>query len=126
MVAGHRYEIVTTDAPEGLGTELETIKRLCRDDVEAVGLIDQVTARPKHVHASDSDNVTITKRGNRADAALRRLRKDRPDLHERVLAGELSPHAAAVEAGFRKRAISIPREPKAAAAALRRHFTVGE
>ena len=27
---------------------------------------------------------------------LRRLRKDRPDLHERVLAGECSPHAAMV------------------------------
>jgi hypothetical protein len=35
--------------------------------------------------------------------ALRRLREQRPDIHARVLAGEISPHAGMVEAGFRKR-----------------------
>lgn len=49
-----------------------------------------------------------------------KLRKDRPDLHAQVLAGELSPHAAMVEAGFRKRTITVPLEP-GAAATLRRH-----
>ena len=39
----------------------------------------------------------------RADSCLRRLRKDRPDIHARVLAGELSPHAGMIEAGFRKK-----------------------
>ena len=34
---------------------------------------------------------------------MRRLRKDRPDVHQRVLAGEMSANAAMVEAGFRKR-----------------------
>lgn len=29
---------------------------------------------------------------------LRRLRKDRPDLHQRVLTGELSPHGAMLQA----------------------------
>ena len=29
--------------------------------------------------------------GNSSSAALRRLRKDRPDLHAKVLGGELSP-----------------------------------
>jgi hypothetical protein len=33
-----------------------------------------------------------------------RLRRDRPDLHTRVLAGEISAHAGMIEAGFRKRA----------------------
>jgi hypothetical protein len=32
--------------------------------------------------------------GTSVEAALRRLRKFRTDLHERVLAGELTPHAA--------------------------------
>jgi hypothetical protein len=41
--------------------------------------------------------------GNSRAAALRRLRKTRPDIHARVLAGELTPHAGMVEAGFRKR-----------------------
>jgi len=39
--------------------------------------------------------------GNTSSAALRRLRKDRPDLHKKVLAEELS--ANAIEAGTKKR-----------------------
>lgn len=50
-------------------------------------------------------NDCLTKKpvGNMAAAGLRRLRKDRPDLHERVLAGEVSVNAACIEAGFRKK-----------------------
>ena len=33
---------------------------------------------------------------------LARLRRDRPDLAHKVEAGELSTHAAAIQAGFRK------------------------
>jgi hypothetical protein len=40
---------------------------------------------------------------NDASYALARLRRDRPDIHARVLAGELTAHAGMVEAGFRKK-----------------------
>ena len=40
--------------------------------------------------------------GNSSAAFLRRLRKDRPDIHARVLAGKLTPQAGMVEAGYRK------------------------
>ena len=40
---------------------------------------------------------------------LRRLKRDRPDLLKRVVSGELSANAAAVEAGFRKRP-SVPEQ----------------
>jgi hypothetical protein len=40
---------------------------------------------------------------NTSAAFLRRLRRGRPDIHARVLAGELSPHAGMIEAGFRKK-----------------------
>jgi hypothetical protein len=52
-----------------------------------------------------SGNINEVERrptGTSVEAALRRLRKARPDLHARVLAGELSAHAAMIEAGFRK------------------------
>jgi hypothetical protein len=50
-------------------------------------------------------NVHIRPSGNSRAAFLRRLRKDRPDIHARVLAGELSPHASMIEAGFRKQPV---------------------
>jgi hypothetical protein len=46
--------------------------------------------------------------GTSREEALRRLAKDRPDLHARVMAGELSAHAAAIEAGFRAKTVTIP------------------
>jgi hypothetical protein len=47
--------------------------------------------------------------------AVRRLKRDRPDLAERVIAGELSPNAAAIEAGFRHSMISVRSDDAAAA-----------
>jgi hypothetical protein len=69
---------------------------------------DRKNARPAHVHIQrDVDNnnadVNVRPTGNSAAAALRRLRKDRPDIHARVLAGELTAHAGMIEAGFRKK-----------------------
>ena len=84
-------DFITARPLEGLGKDLATVKRLCRDDVEAVDLIDRVSVVPNRRPVS-SDNVTTfgepAERGNRADATIRRLRKDRPDLHQRVIAGE--------------------------------------
>jgi hypothetical protein len=49
--------------------------------------------------------------GTSTAAALRRLRKHRPDLHELVLADQMSAHAAMIKAGLRK-----PRPPEERAA----------
>jgi hypothetical protein len=38
---------------------------------------------------------------------LKRLKRDRPDLFQRVVAGELSAHAAAIEADIRQRILRI-------------------
>ena len=45
---------------------------------------------------------------------LARLDRDRPDLAQRVRAKEISANAAAIEAGFRKRMISVPADADAA------------
>jgi hypothetical protein len=60
--------------------------------------------RPKNVYNSEGDVHSFERpSGNSAAAALRRLERHRPDLLARVLQGELSAHAAMIEAGFRKR-----------------------
>ena len=42
----------------------------------------------------------------------KRLKRDRPDLLKRVVSGELSANAAAVEAGFRKRPSALEQMQK--------------
>jgi hypothetical protein len=59
--------------------------------------------RPKKCD-NEKNNVTLSGRGNTPAYALARLRRDRPDIHQRVLAGEISPHAGMIAAGFRKKA----------------------
>lgn len=50
---------------------------------------------------------------------LNRLREKAPDLHAKVLAGELTPHAAALTAGLRRRRIAVVvDDPESAAKAL--------
>jgi hypothetical protein len=73
------------------------------------------------------DIVPLNQRGNSRRDTLRRLRRDRPDLAERVDAGELSAHSAAIEAGFRKPTATVKVDtPANALRALTSRFTVDE
>ena len=40
--------------------------------------------------------------GGTTDYTKLRLKRDRPDLYERVIAGDMTANAAAIEAGFRR------------------------
>lgn len=112
----------------GLGTDVDTLKKLCRHNRHALDLIQRETqragGRPKKPQET-GNNVPSYRRpeGNSPSKAIRRLEKDRPDLLQRVLAGELSPHGAAIEAGHRPRTISVRvHDPERLVAALRRHL----
>ena len=104
--------------------------------MEALDLIDQVTvggqgAPTGNKNASD-DKTNLSNRkvceteqypaGTTRQYALRKLRKDAPELHAKVLAGEVSPHQAMIDAGFRRKTVSIPLDPDGAARAIIRHF----
>lgn len=116
--------------PEGLGADLATVKRLCGDDPEAMDLIDRATQQASHrpLISVDIINTSHIDRpdGTSSQAALRRLRKDRPDLHEQVIQRQKSPHAAMVEAGFRKATWTAPDDITAMPAAILRRFYVSE
>jgi hypothetical protein len=116
-------EFAKTKPLEGLGASIATIKRMVRDDPEALDLLDRAMQQP-HGGNRKVNNVNLDDKpeGNSANRALRKLRDGAPELHARVLAGELSPHAAMVEAGFRRRSISVPDDPTRAAAVILRHF----
>jgi hypothetical protein len=70
------------------------------------------------------DNINSVSGGTSPVYALQRLKRDRPDIAEKVITGELSPHAAAVQAGFRKPTLSVPIDsPCSAVKALLRRFS---
>lgn len=113
-------DFVSTPPLEGLGADLALLRRLLNDDPEALDLLDRACQGKQGERTDIGNNVPKVSRpeGNTSAKALRRLRKDRPDLHAAVLAGEKSPHGAMVEAGFRPRTVTLPIDVERAAAAL--------
>ncbi len=64
------------------------LKNLCRDDKGALDATDQATQheahRPTTVNNINTSSMEERPQGNSSARALRKLRKDRPDLHERA------------------------------------------
>jgi len=118
---GSFQEFVEHRLWEGLNTKIEDLIIFCRKDKEVVELIrrevPEIAAAGGKREAGQGDNVTLPRedRGNNPIYALRRLKRDRPDLAEKVVTGEVSANAAAIEAGFRKKTIAIPNDENAAA-----------
>lgn len=71
------------------------------------------------------NNITLL-RGTSPGYSRARLKRDRPDLYEKVLAGELSANAAMIEAGFRRKTITVPTDVEGLARALHKHLTPEE
>ncbi|MFB6889432.1 hypothetical protein ACFCX4_08990 [Kitasatospora sp. NPDC056327] len=116
-------DFVVTPPLKGLGVTVALVRRVVADSPTAVDLLDRTLQRPSSVHAHDNVQGAEAPTGNTQAAALRRLRKDAPELHAEVLAGHLSAHAAMVRAGFRRRAVSVPvDDTEATARALRKHL----
>ncbi len=56
------------------------------------------------------------------DRKVARLKRDHPDLADDVIAGRLSAHAAAVQAGIRRPTWTAPADPERLAQAIERKF----
>ena len=85
----------------------------------------EAAAQPRNENNGfDRRNDLTIVRGNSLPYVLRRLQRDHPALAERVVKGELSANAAAIEAGFRKRTIRVPDDADAAIDALVRRFGI--
>lgn len=128
-----RFEDFVAAPPyAGLGTTMEVVKNLCRDNNLLPGY-DAATQRPDgRPHKTTVNNVHGYQKpeGNSAQRAVRQLRQraEAGDehvaaLYAAVLAGEKSPHAAVVEAGLRKKTATVPVDPIGVANWARRTFT---
>jgi hypothetical protein len=111
-------EFVTTPPTHGLGVSVDLVRRLVADDIEVLDLLDRALQQP--VGVNNVNTLTHRPEGNASSTALRRLRKDRPDLHSEVLSGSLSAHAAMVKAGFRPKTATVRLDdPRRAAATIK-------
>ena len=73
------------------------------------------------------DNMPIKPGYTNADYLTARIKRDFPDIAERMAAGEYrSVRQAALEAGIVKPVVQVPAEPERAARALLRHFNADE
>lgn len=112
-------ECLLRKPPNGIGADLDLLKRLIFDDKLALDMLDEALrndpGRPPDLFDkilyNVQDNPAPT--GNRTEAMLRRLRKEAEadprvaEIRDRVLAGEISAHAGAIEAGFRKKPMPL-------------------
>ena len=84
---------------QGLETTIDELKLYCRAFPDVLQMIDkEVGALPAHGEIGGGHQSRGSGRG--ATYHLKRLKRDRPDLAKKVIAG--SANAAAIQAGFRK------------------------
>ena len=120
--------LTPTEAPplRGLGEKLADIERLIADDAESLVRLRELIVAGRggnngnqytRAKSGKADNISIATdlftpavpAKKKADAGtsraytLTRLKNERPDLFERVVAKELTANRAAIEAGWRKK-----------------------
>lgn len=125
-------DFIQTPPPKGLGTNFEAIWRICSDDPVLLDLLDRAVQRepgsPGKNHsiaAEVNDNKSDKLKrpsGTSKQAGLRQLRKKNPELHAKVLTGELTVNAAMVQAGLRLKQVTIFVNPERASQKLRQTF----
>jgi hypothetical protein len=126
--------------PYGLGYRKDDIDRIVRERQQSVEQVAEAVtplstpgapagntnaAKVDETHKENKvyDINFDSKGGDRAEYLAARIARDRPDILERMKAGEFpSVRAAAREAGIIKDRITILIEPQAAAAQIRKHF----
>lgn len=137
VVTYERFEdFVTTPPPEGLGTKIETLKRLLGDNNAALNLLEAaLQGKPGEPLKRDEEGKFFAvydlhngrkPSGTSRQAGIRRLRKERRDLLQRVLDREMTVHEAMVEAGFRKKQITALAEVESVVKKLKSTFSQEE
>ena len=90
---GHQGKITQRDIGRALAESVEPVadhRRPTKDEQSVKG-----------------DNITFNGRGTNAEYTAARLKRDHPELLDRVKDGDLTLNQAAIQAGFRRRTISV-------------------
>lgn len=105
--------LITERPIKGWGQDPAKIEAVIKDNPEALAMFrEAMVEKPggdgsnqyevKHDGISDNITNSILERGTSKAYTVSRLKNNRPDLFEKVVSGELSANAAAIQAGFRK------------------------
>lgn len=118
-------DFITTPPLAGLGTTADLVERVVKDDAEALGMFRKAMKHQgSRTDIRDISTDVKSETGTSRSYALSRLERDAPTLHAEVLVGNLSAHAAMVQAGFRPRTFTVRADsPKSVASTLRRRLT---
>jgi hypothetical protein len=124
-------EMVRTERNRGLGMVPEAlVAMLEKSNFQAAAhklqrdLRDEVPAAAEQGRPKKGSDTTFMQGERGSSYELARLKRDRPDLAAQVVDGDLTAHAAAIQAGIRPRRASIRIDsPTNAVRGLLRHFT---
>jgi len=122
-------EFIETHPPDGLGTKIDILFKMCLDHPSIMEMIDQTIQSTNEKAQTDKLKIKKPAVSNARQAGLRRLRqyaeRDEAvaDLRRSVLEGKISINAALVAAGLKKPRLSIPKDINKATAALKRFYT---
>jgi hypothetical protein len=100
-------DFITIPPIEGCGWPPGKVEALIKDDAETLARWREATTGKQGAHGSNRTVKPV--RGTTLAYTLNRLKRERPDLFERVVAREMSANAAAIEAGWRKQSTPFER-----------------
>ena len=116
---------VEAPRPWGLQTEWKVVQDLCQGYAEVELAIGKAKNRKFGENQSGSINNTTQKKTTK-EKQLMQLERERPDLLSKVNSGELSAHAAFLEAGIRSPNLQTTNKPESVASMIKKHFTAEE
>lgn len=122
---------IRSEPPRGLGGRESQLLALCGKDEALAGKVRSllraevpaVAAPGEFGRGRDRACGTNSKvQPDRIEHIIGRLKRDNPELAERVVAGDISPNAAALQMGWRHPRIVVS-SPESVAEGLRRHMS---
>ena len=122
--------LITEKPLKGWGEDPTKIEAVIRDDPECLVLYREAMTLPVGTNQHNNNIITQTEKttqGTSKSYTLDRLKRESPELYQQVTEKKISANAAAIQAGFRKKTVSVALgDPQRLVVSLRNHMTVDQ